>query len=110
MNLPYAEKAIVNIRKVRDYCLSATHPRGKHKARVFQSVLGMTVEDSDEFADSLRQAALNFDAIQGVSDQFGDRYIVDFPLERNDKRATIRSSWIVLNGEQAPRFVTCFLL
>jgi hypothetical protein len=47
MKLPYAESAIVDVRKLRDYCLSAAHPRGKHKARVFASALGLTAEDSD---------------------------------------------------------------
>jgi len=110
MKLPYAESAIVDVRKLRDYCLSAAHPRGKHKARVFASALGLTAEDSDEFADALRDAARRFQAVKGVSDGFGDRYTVDFPLERDGRTATIRSCWIVLCGEQAPRFVTCFLL
>lgn len=35
MKLPNGEGAIVELAKLRDYCLSQSHPRGRHKARVF---------------------------------------------------------------------------
>lgn len=35
MKLPNADRAVVGLAKLRDYCLSPTHPRGRHKARVF---------------------------------------------------------------------------
>jgi hypothetical protein len=31
MKLPNAERAFVDVRKLRDYCLSGEHPRGQHK-------------------------------------------------------------------------------
>jgi hypothetical protein len=40
MKLPNGERAVVDIRKLRDYCLSAKHRRGRHKARVFEAALG----------------------------------------------------------------------
>jgi hypothetical protein len=46
MSLPNGERAIVDERKLREYCLSAVHPRGRHKARVFASVLGIQQRDS----------------------------------------------------------------
>jgi hypothetical protein len=42
MSLPNGERAIVEVAKLRDYCLSPTHPRGRHKARVFAASLGIT--------------------------------------------------------------------
>lgn len=35
MKLPNGDRAVVDIVKLTDYCLSTTHPRGRHKARVF---------------------------------------------------------------------------
>jgi hypothetical protein len=35
MKLPNAEKAVVDIVKLRDYSLNPHHPEGKHKARAF---------------------------------------------------------------------------
>lgn len=109
MKLPNAAQAIVDPRKIHDYCLSVSHSRGRHKARVFASALGLTAKDTDEFVDVLRKAVLRYDAVEGESDEFGDRYTVDFPLERNGRTAKIRSCWIVLRAEQTPRFVTCFV-
>lgn len=110
MKLPNGEAAIVDIRKIREYCLSKDHPRGRHKAQVFEVALGMTVEHSEELREALRIAALNGDATIGTSDHYGTRYIIDFGLERNGRSAKVRSGWIVLTNETEPRFVTCFVL
>ena len=48
MRLPNGANAVVDIEKLRDYCLSAQHPEGRHKARVFLSVLGLTSADADK--------------------------------------------------------------
>ncbi len=31
MKLPNAERAVVDLAKLRHYCLNPTHPRGRHK-------------------------------------------------------------------------------
>ena len=110
MKLPNGASAVVSIPKLRDYCLSTTHPRGRHKARVFASVLTLTVADVSELHSALLRAAREGEAIEGLSDIYGTRYMVDFELKRMDKRALIRSSWIISRGELVPRFVTCFIL
>ncbi len=35
MKLPNGGRAVVEIAKLRDYCLNPAHPRGRHNARVF---------------------------------------------------------------------------
>lgn len=110
MRLPNGEAAVVDMRKIRHYCLSKEHPRGRHKALVFERVLGLTTENSEELRDALKQAAVEGEASVGISDLYGARYIIDFELERNGKKGTIRSCWIVLSREDRPRFVTCFVL
>ena len=110
MKLPNGEDATVEIAKLRDYCLSQSHPRGRHKARVFMSALGMTAVDAAELSTALLNAARVGNAVLGASDQYGIRYMIDFELRRGEKATNIRSSWIILTGESAPRFVTCFVL
>ena len=46
--LPNADKAVLKIEKIKDYCLNNLHPVGKHKARVFQSVLGLNADNDEE--------------------------------------------------------------
>jgi hypothetical protein len=110
MKLPNGEASIVGIEKLRDYCLSLEHPRGRHKARVFQSLLGMTVVHAEELRAALIDAAAKENAMYGTSDQYGTRYIIDFELRHGERTANIRSCWIVRRGEMAPRFVTCYIL
>jgi len=110
MKLPNAEASIVEIEKLRDYCLSLAHPRGLHKARVFQSLLGMTASHAEKLRAALIDAALKENATPGTSDRYGVRYIIDFEMKRAERKANIRGCWIVRTGEVAPRFVTCYVL
>ena len=78
MKLPRAEEAIIDISKLRDYCLDPRHPRGKHKARVFNSALGLTREDAEELKDQIESSILIADCVAGEEDPHGRRYVVDF--------------------------------
>jgi hypothetical protein len=54
MTIPNAERAVVDIRKLRDYCLNPLHDDGKHKARLFTAV-GITANDAETLRDVLLQ-------------------------------------------------------
>jgi hypothetical protein len=89
MKLPGGELSIVEIEKLRDYCLSFDQPRGQHKARVFLSLLGMTVANSQDLRAALMDAAKNEDASLGIADQYGKRYIIDFKLRHGSRTADL---------------------
>jgi hypothetical protein len=57
MTIPHADHAVVDIRKLHDYCLNPLHDEGKHKARVFAAALGMTGADAERLRDILLQAS-----------------------------------------------------
>ena len=109
MRLPGGSDAIVEIEKLRDYCLDPQHPRGRHKAKVFASALGLTQADAAFLRDALLRAAREADALPGGSDEYGDRYALDLELERGGRRAIVRSAWILRRGEMAPRLTSCFV-
>jgi hypothetical protein len=94
MRLPHGEQAVVDLVKLRDYCLNSTHPRGRHKARVFAAVLGLTAADADHVRTALLQAALTEDAISTEQDEFGQRYVIDFWMQGSQGAALVRSAWI----------------
>ena len=110
MKLPGGERAIVDVVKLRDYSLNLAHPRGRHKARVFASALGLMAVDAEFLRDALLRAAWEEDAAPGEGDAYGERYAVDFKLIRGDRQAMIRSTWIIRRSELVPRLTSCFVL
>jgi len=101
---------VVDIAKLRDYCLSVAHVRGRHKARVFLAVLGLTSTDAAFLRNRLLQAAREDDAAAGDADEYGSRYTIDFELIRGLRHATIRSVWIVLHDDSVPWLTSCYVL
>ena len=105
-----AEQAVVEIRKLREYCLNPSHPRGKHKARVFESALELTREDAEQLRSALLTAVREEEAEWIFEDEYGIRYRIEFEMERSSRRAKIRSIWIVRPDESLPRSVTCYIV
>jgi hypothetical protein len=108
--LPYAENAVVDIRKLRDYCLNPEHDDGKHKARLFLSSLGMTADHAEELQQILLEVVKTREVRLGRQDTFGQRYTLDFLLEWQNRSTTIRSGWIIEQGSMTPRLTTCYPL
>ncbi|MBW4596036.1 MAG: hypothetical protein KME46_24830 [Brasilonema angustatum HA4187-MV1] len=44
MKLPNPEQAVIDRQKLSGYCLNPEHPEGRHKARLFKSVLGIGLD------------------------------------------------------------------
>ena len=110
MLVPNAEDAVVDIRKLRDYCLNPNHEVGKHKAKVFASALNLTEKDAPALQSALLEAVKTLEAETGKLDEHGQRYTVDFVFEWKGKSAFIRSGWIVDNMSNAPRLATCLIV
>jgi hypothetical protein len=108
--LPNAAEAILEIRKLADYCLSPLHPRGRHKARVFRDALGLNQDDAEWLRAALLDGLRHGEATELSRDELGSRWRVDVPVTRHGDRGVVRTVWIVRSGEQIPRFVTCWVL
>ena len=103
---------VVDLAKLRDYCLSEYHPRGRHKARIFRGRLGLTADDAELLREALISAAQVDQArLQPTfNDQFGERFILDFEMKTSTGSATVRAAWIVPTGEDMLRLTTCYVL
>lgn len=106
MKLHNGHRAQVDLAKLRDFCLSTTHPRGRHKARVFSRKLGLTVEHAAQLRSALLAAATGMDATLGRQDDYGARYVLDFRMVGPGGAAIIRSHWMVRRGEDFPRLTS----
>jgi hypothetical protein len=109
MPIPHAERAVVDIRTLRDYCLNPMHDEG-HKARLFATALGMTAEDAEDLRALLLQAVRTSDAQVGRRDTYGQRYTIDCLLEWREKQAIVRSGWIIEHDADIPRLTICYPL
>ena len=110
MPIPYAENAIVDVRKLSGYCLNFDHDDGKHKARLFRSILGMTADNAEELRKILLEVVKTHDVTLGRSDQFGQRYTLDFAIEWHNRDGVLRSGWIIEHGSEIPKLTTCYPL
>jgi hypothetical protein len=109
-HLPHSHEAILDIRKIEDYCLSSSHPRGRHKARVFREALDLQQSNAGWLRDALLEAARSNEASEVAVDAWGTHWRLDAIIRRHGKSAVVRTIWIVRTGENVPRFVTCWVL
>lgn len=110
MKLPSAERAIVEMAKLRDYCLSEKHKRGRNKARVFAAALGLTAKDAEHLKVTLLDAAQTYDATPTEATAYGQLYMLDFPMSGPVEQVMVRSSWIIRYEEDFPRLTSCYVL
>ena len=109
MKLPNADRAVVPVEKLRDYSLNAAHPEGKHKARVFAALLGFTEADAEKLREMVLIAALTQEAVEGLTDEHGTRYRIDFETQGLRGAVLIRTAWHIDTGETDPRLVSCYV-
>ncbi|MCP4109656.1 MAG: hypothetical protein GY749_29735 [Desulfobacteraceae bacterium] len=108
--LPNPDKTVIDTDKLTGYCLSTEHQDGKHKAKVFKSVLNIEGKDVEVLRTALLKAVRNNMAIQTKHNAYGQKYIIDFEMSYSGKTAKVRSAWIVRNNEDFPRLITCYVL
>lgn len=93
--LPNRDRAVVDLAKLRDYCLNPYHEDGKHKARVFKSALGVDRADAAWLRERILEAVATRPAVLTANSPFGVLYVLDFVLTTASGSAIVRSGWIV---------------
>ena len=110
MRLPNVDQAIVGKAKIADYLLSPSHPRGRHKARFFES-FGFGRDECDGLVDALLLHARSNEVVRTETSRFGMRYVIDGPIRSPDGRSpTIRAVWFISSNASEPYFVTAYPL
>jgi hypothetical protein len=69
MTLPQGDRAIIDDRKIIEYCLSPDHDDGKHKVLIFREVLELTRDHAAVLVTALRETAASGEAVYGRSDR-----------------------------------------
>jgi hypothetical protein len=108
MTLPGGERAVVDEAKLREYLLSHEHPVGRFKT-VFFEALGYVQANWPRLQIDLLELCRTGEALAGQASRFGRKYEVRGTLKGPSGRfATVVTVWMVLAGEDVPRFVTAY--
>jgi hypothetical protein len=111
MKIRDGDNAVVDLAKLKLYCLDPTHPRGACKAHQFATRLGMGPGDAESLRDQLLAAVEKSVAAEaGKSDEHGQRYRLDVDVKGPKGTATVRTSWIDRDGARGIHFITCHVL
>ena len=110
MKLPNGDRADLGT-KIEDYSLNPFHHEGRHKARVFASALGITLNNADLLWNTVQQAAVESEAVEPRGDNgFGEVFVLRFPMETHAGAAVVLTAWIIRRGEDFPRLTTCYIV
>ena len=89
MKLPNGDRADLGT-KIEDYVLNPRHWEGRHKARVFESVLGLTLANKEVLRQAIFSAAENTDSAEPLGNNgHGDVYVLPLPIETAKGHATV---------------------
>ncbi len=102
MKLPNGERADLGS-KIEDYVLNPSHWEGRHKARVFESTLGITLGNQQVLREAILAAAVNSEEAEALGDNgHGMVYVLRFPLTTAHRTAMILTAWIIRREEDFP--------
>jgi len=108
MLLPNIETATIDPKKLADYVLNASHPEGRHKARVFLSALGLVAADAEWLSNRVLAGLWQSEAVLQTSTNWGPVYRVDMDIVRGQRCAKVRTGWLC--STEAARLVTCYVI
>ena len=111
MKLPYGDKTDLQqiFNKLDTYALDFNHSSGKHKARLFESKLGITKQNREVLISAIQNVAATSDQAEFIiSDKYGDRYVIVFDLETDFGKSLILSAWIIHHGETYPKLTSVY--
>ena len=109
MKLPNCKAAIVDIRKLAQYSLNQHHEAGGHKARVFAAALGLTIREAEWLREQVLVIACEGDAFAGQPSPFGKKYVIDANITYQGRNAIVRTAWMIENGTEFPRLISCYV-
>jgi hypothetical protein len=111
--LPRAAEAFGARRKLATYSLDTTHRIGGPKARGFERILGITI-DNIGYLEGAIQTGILITAVSVVRDTppWGINCTVMVPVrglgEKSGRIANVRTAWLLAGAGAPPRLVTAF--
>jgi hypothetical protein len=109
VRLPRAREARIATEKLVGYALDPDHERGRHKARVFESALGIAVRDWRYLHDQILEALPEAEVRATRITPFGVAYEVVVMIDGlNGATHPVVTTWIV-EGDRPPRLTSTWV-
>jgi Domain of unknown function (DUF6883) len=108
--LPNYSLAIIPPQKLWGYALSPTHKRGKHKARVFQSVLGLEQQDWPYLRDQIIEGLPESEAVLRYDTVKYQKWEVPILVAgRSSHQGYVTTGWIVRAEDERPQLTSAYV-
>lgn len=96
--------------KILGYSLNKEHPRGGHKAVVFDQVLGYNESNYQELIKAIRTAVGGFPVTTKGKNSYGEKYEVIMDITGpSGETAPVITGWIVDTGTTTPRLTSAYV-
>ena len=109
MVLPAAEHVVVEDAKLLDYVLNPEHPIGRHHARLFERLLGITRLNHEVLKRQLLEAAVSTEVLPGKPSPFGQKFEMRVLVRGPLGVRPVLAVWMHEQGQPAPRLITCYV-
>ncbi len=106
----FATQVIVSPDKLLQYALNKTHPKGRHKAIIFEKALGYTTNNYQSLIQQIEQRSLKSTATLQRSDEHGQHVRVDLLITGiNGQHAIVRAGWLIPSGQDIAHLTTLYV-
>ncbi|MGB9872508.1 MAG: DUF6883 domain-containing protein [Anaerolineae bacterium] len=103
-------RVTIDPRKLTEYALDPDNPVGRHKARVFERVLGFTKDNYEALLEQIEGAALTAEALLKRTDAHGRHYSVDLEITGpKGQQAVVRTGWLVAPNSDEAWLITLYV-
>ncbi len=107
----FASQLLIPQEKLTGYALNQDHPKGKHKAIIFETLLGYNAHDFEPLLSQIMTNALESEAILKRTDQFGQHLQVDMLVVSTiGQKATVRTGWFIASDSPIASLSTLFVI
>ena len=109
MLLPAGKQAVVEDAKILDYVLNPEHPLGRHHAKLFEGLLGITRVNYQVLKEQLLRAAVTVQVEAGKPSPFGQKFEMRVLVRGPLGTRPVLAVWMHEQGQASPRLITCYV-
>lgn len=96
--------------KMSNYALNKTHKKAKHKALLFEKLLGFTIENRNLLKKQIEEKISVDKLIEEEPNEYGRKFICDVEITGvNGRTKIVRTTWIKENGKFFLRLTSLYI-